>query len=159
MALSRARKNGCPPQPSPANSSVLVANSPARVVASYAKKRHGPTEADIGFVQQAQMFDEVADWLGRAPVLIDSADIRANPQQMLIKLCDALAIPFTERMLHWSAGSKPYDGTWAPHWYGAIHQSTGFDSAEGPLPNLQPDDQRLADTALPHYDRLAAYKL
>lgn len=138
---------------------VFLIRHPARVVASYAKKREGPTEADIGFVQQAQMFDEVANWLGRPPVVIDSADIRANPREMLTKLCAAFGIPFTERMLNWPAGPKPYDGIWASHWYGAIHNSTGFDAAEGPLPELPPDYQLLADQALPHYDRLAAYRL
>ncbi len=138
---------------------VFLIRHPTRVVASYAKKREGPTLADIGFVQQSRMFDEVTDWLGRPPLVIDSADIRANPQTMLTRLCNALGIAFTDRMLHWPPGPKPYDGIWAPHWYGAIHQSTGFDSAEGPLPELPPEYQRLADLALPHYDRLAAFRL
>lgn len=138
---------------------VFLIRHPARVVASYSKKRERPTEADIGFVQQAQMFDEVADWLGHPPLVIDSADIRAAPLVMLTRLCTALGIPFTDRMLHWPAGPKPFDGVWAPHWYGAIHLSTGFDSAEGPLPDLSPGDQRLADLALPHYERLAQHRL
>ena len=36
---------------------VFLIRHPARVVASYAKKREGPTLADIGFQQQAQLFD------------------------------------------------------------------------------------------------------
>ncbi|MCX7301734.1 MAG: HAD family hydrolase [Rhodobacterales bacterium] len=138
---------------------VFLIRHPARVVASYAKKREGPTLADIGFAQQSQMFDEVTDWLGHTPLVIDSADIRADPQTMLTKLCTALGITYTDRMLCWPAGPKPYDGIWAPHWYGAIHQSTGFGSAEGALPDLPPAYQRLTDLAFPHYDRLAAYKL
>ncbi len=51
---------------------------PARVVASYSKKRESPTLMDIGFVQQAQLFDQVAELLGHAPPVIDSATIRAN---------------------------------------------------------------------------------
>jgi hypothetical protein len=30
------------------------------------------------------------------------------------------------QMLSWPAGSKPYDGVWAPWWYAGTHQSTGF---------------------------------
>jgi Sulfotransferase domain len=138
---------------------VFLIRHPARVVASYAAKREGPTLADIGFVQQAELFDQVAGWLGRAPLVIDSADIRANPREMLENLCAALGIPFIDRMLSWPAGPKPYDGVWAPHWYGAVHRSTGFDTAEAPLPDLPPEYQQLADQALPYYDRLHALRL
>jgi hypothetical protein len=130
---------------------VFLIRHPARVVASYARKRENPTLADIGFVQQAELFDEVAQRLGRAPLVIDSADILANPQGALSALCAALEIPFTERMLHWPAGPKPYDGTWAPHWYNAVHQSTGFDGAEGPLPELLGAHTELAEFAMPYY--------
>jgi hypothetical protein len=128
-------------------------------VASYARKRENPTLADIGFVQQAELFDEVAQQLGRAPLVIDSADILANPQGALSALCAALDIPFTGRMLHWPAGPKPHDGTWAPHWYNAVHQSTGFDGAEGPLPQLAGAHAALAEAALPIYVQLTQKKL
>lgn len=138
---------------------VFLIRHPARVVASYAKKREGPTLADIGFVQQAGLFDEVADRTGRAPVVVDSHDIRAKPMETLMKLCAALGIPFTERMLGWPEGPKPYDGVWAPHWYGAVHRSTGFEAAEGPLPDLPAEYQDLAEAALPYYERLRVYAL
>ncbi|MCX7889400.1 MAG: HAD family hydrolase [Rhodobacteraceae bacterium] len=132
---------------------------PARVVASYARKREAPTLADIGFVQQTQLFDEVADRLGHAPPVIDSADIRASPRVALERLCAALGLPFTERMLAWPAGPKPCDGVWAPHWYGAVHASTGFEPAEGALPDLDGAYARLAEAAMPAYERLASVKL
>lgn len=138
---------------------VFLIRRPAWVIASYARKREAPTLADIGFVQQAELFDQVADHLGHAPVTIDSADIRANPLESLTRLCVALDISFTDKMLRWPAGPKPYDGVWAPHWYNAVHASTGFDAAEGPLPELSAEYQRLSDEALPHYERLAAFKI
>ena len=138
---------------------VFLIRHPARVVASYAKKREAPILLDIGFTQQAELFDEVAQVLGQAPLVIDSADIRANPRESLTKLCAALGIPFTETMLHWPAGAKPYDGIWAPHWYNAVHKSTGFEDPEGVLPDLPEEFQRLADAAMPYYQRLAAFRL
>lgn len=138
---------------------VFLIRHPARVVASYSKKRESPTLADIGFVQQAELFDQVAGWLGQAPPVVDSADIRAKPRETLSNLCTALGIPFTESMLHWPAGPKPYDGAWAPHWYNAVHASTGFDEPEGPLPDLPPACQHLVDQALPYYDKLRALAL
>jgi hypothetical protein len=138
---------------------VFLIRHPARVVASYSQKREAPTLADIGFVQQGELFDQVAGWMGRPPLVIDSADIRANPRDSLDKLCTALGIPFTENMLHWPAGPKPYDGVWAPHWYNAVHASTGFGEPEGPLPTLPADYAPLMEQALPHYQRLARFKL
>ena len=138
---------------------VFLIRHPARVVASYAKKREGPTLHDIGFVQQGQLFDEVAAWSGTTPLVIDSDDIRADPEGMLRSLCTALGRNFTRNMLHWPAGGNEADGVWAAHWYGAVHRSTGFDGAEGPVPVLGGVYADLAAQALPHYERLLAHRL
>lgn len=133
---------------------VFLIRHPARVVASYAKKREGPTLDDIGYVQQLQIFESV-----RAPIVIDSVDIRADPKGMLQKLCARIGIPWTERMLSWPAGGHPNDGVWAAHWYNAIHQSTGFDKPEPELPVLTSEYAKLAETAMPYYEALAAQKI
>ncbi len=138
---------------------VFLIRHPARVVASYAAKRENPTLADLGFTQQAALFDHVAQRTGHAPIVIDSADIRANPLESLTKLCNALGIPFTDAMLHWSPGPKPHDGVFAPHWYGAVHRSTGFDAAEGALPAISARLQHLVDMALPYYHRMGSFAL
>jgi hypothetical protein len=122
---------------------------PARVVASYAEKRDDLTLDDIGFVQQAAIYDRLGG------LVIDSGDIRADPARMLQKLCAEIGLPWDPAMLHWPAGGRPEDGAWAPHWYGAIHKSTGFAGAEGPLPPFTD----LATQALPYYERLKALSL
>lgn len=132
---------------------VHLIRHPARVIASYAAKRQQPTIDDIGFRQQSEMFDRFP-----GPV-IDSYDVRQDPEGTLRKLCDAIDLPWDPVMLHWSAGPKPYDGVWARHWYGAVHRSTGFAEAEGELPLLEPDMATLAAQALPHYERLRSRKL
>jgi hypothetical protein len=136
---------------------VFLIRHPAHVVASYSKKREAPTLMDIGFVQQAELFDQVAQMTGAAPLVIDSAAIRDNPRESLKNLCTRLGIPLTETMLSWPPGPKPYDGAWAPHWYNAVHQSTGFDRPEGPLPQLSSGYQDLVDRALPYYERLIPF--
>lgn len=133
---------------------VFLIRHPARVVASYARKREAPDLADIGFVQQADIFDRVADRSGSVPLVIDSLEIRANPRAALGALCAALGIAFDPAMLCWPAGGRAEDGVWAAHWYGAVHRSTGFEEPEGPLPALNGDYARLAEAALPHYERL-----
>ncbi|WP_137701021.1 sulfotransferase-like domain-containing protein [Marimonas lutisalis] len=137
---------------------VFLIRHPARVVASFGAKYDNPTLADIGFTQQAELFDHVRA-LGQAPVVVDSADIRRAPETMLRRLCDSIGLPFDPAMLSWPAGGHPDDGVWAPHWYGAVHASTGFAPAEGPLPDLPPDRAALARAAMPAYEKLAAVKL
>jgi len=138
---------------------VFLIRHPARVVASYAKKREAPTLMDIGFVQQAALFDRVADDLGHAPLVLDSADVRADPQGTLTRLCAALGIAFSDKMLSWPVGPKPYDGVWAPHWYDQVWQSTGFGGAEGDLPDLSADFQMLSDAAMPYYEHLRPHRI
>ena len=91
--------------------------------------------------------------------MIDSYDIRQNPESALRRLCLAIDLPFDPAMLSWPAGPRAEDGVWATHWYGAVHRSTGFAAAEGPLPQLSGDQQALADAALPYYQKLSAEKI
>lgn len=132
---------------------VHLIRHPARVIASYAAKRERPTLDDIGFIQQWEMYQRFGG------VVIDGTDIRADPEVMLRQLCKAIDLPFDPAMLQWSAGSRAEDGIWAKHWYGAVHQSTGFAGAEGDLPVLEPDLEPLLQEALPPYERIAALKI
>jgi hypothetical protein len=132
---------------------VHLIRHPARVIASYGAKMDHMTLADIGFPQQAALFDALGG------VVIDSADIRADPDVMLRKLCATIDLPFDDAMLHWPAGPRPEDGIWAQHWYQTVHNSTGFAGAEGALPTLSGDAADLAKAAMPFYERLAAIKI
>lgn len=138
---------------------VFLIRHPVRVVASYTRQRASVTLDDIGFTQQANLFDEVADFNGHTPVVVDSSDIRADPGSVLSRLCAAVGIEYTERMTRWPAGGHPSDGVWAPHWYEAVHRSTGFESAEGALPNLTGAAADLAALAMPSYERLRIHAI
>ncbi|SHJ03610.1 sulfotransferase family protein [Wenxinia saemankumensis] len=132
---------------------VHLLRHPARVIASYGVKREGATAHDIGFESQAGLYDRIGG------VVIDSADIRNDPEGMLRALCAAVGLDFDPAMLSWPAGPRPYDGAWAPHWYDAIHRSTGFAGPEGRLPVLDGAQAALLEGALPHYERLAAKRI
>ena len=132
---------------------VHLIRHPARVVASYVAKRERPPLRDIGSQQQVELYERFP-----GPVL-DSDDIRRDPEGMLRRLCDRIGLSFDPAMLAWPAGPKPFDGAWAPHWYGAVHRSTGFAGAEGPLPRLEGEAAELADAALPFYGRMATEKM
>jgi Sulfotransferase domain len=139
----------------------FLIRAPADVLASYVEKRSEVTLEDIGFVQQREIFEREADRLGRAPPVIDAADVLGNPRSTLSALCGALDIPFTERMLSWPPGRRATDGAWAPAWYDAVERSTGFAPPRPQVPpeSLREDLKPLAEAARPHYERLRAYRL
>ena len=137
---------------------VFLIRHPARVVASFAKKYPDVVESDIGFVQQVELFQHVCA-LGQQPFVIDSADIRENPAQRLKQLCEALGIDWDPAMLSWPSGGHKADGVWAAHWYDAVHSSTGFADAEGPLPQLGGRLGELVESVLPAYNQMAALKI
>jgi len=137
---------------------VFLIRHPARVIASYHHKHEHPRLDDLGFRQQADLFDWLRLQGKAAPVVIDSADIRANPEAMLRALCARIGLAFDPAMLHWPAGGHADDGVWAPHWYNAVWQSTGFADAEGPLPEVPTELVPVLEQALPYYQKLAAEK-
>ena len=126
---------------------------PARVIASYAAKWPELTFDEIGFERQAALYQEIGG------LVIDSYDIRQNPENALRRLCLAIDLPFDPAMLSWPAGSRAEDGVWATHWYGAVHRSTGFAGPEGKLPVLDGRYATLLEAALPHYKKLSRVAL
>lgn len=136
---------------------VVLLRHPARVVASYVRKRESPTFLEIGFERLCEVFDQLTDLTGSPPPVFDSFDIRTNPEGVMRRLCAVVGIPFDLAMLSWKAGPRAEDGAWAPHWYGAVHRSTGFEPPEGDPPVLDGEAARLVEKALPFYERLRAF--
>lgn len=138
---------------------VFLIREPAPVVASYARKRESVTPGDLGYSQQAALFDHISSVQGSQPVVIDSRRFLDNPAVQLDKLCKALNIPFDERMLRWRKGGRVSDGIWAAHWYDAVKQSTGFSSTEKTMPELSASQQRIVDVCLPYYQSMRRYAI
>ena len=137
----------------------FLIRDPARVVASYAAKRVSVRPDHLGVERQVEFFEREADRLGRAPPVIDSSDILAEPPRMLEKLCGALGIVWDRAMLHWQPGIRETDGIWASHWYDAVARSTGFGPPDTRPIDLDDDARRVADQCRPFYERLAAHRL
>jgi hypothetical protein len=130
------------------------------VIASFRAKHGELALADIGVVRQAELFDSEANRLGRAPVVVDAADVSAAPEATLQSLCAAIGIGFSEKMLHWPMGRRASDGVWAPVWYDQVEQSTGFVAkVPGVPPLLSAELASIADQARPYYERLARWKI
>jgi len=108
----------------------FLIREPRRIIASYMRVRPDFKMEELGFRQQWQLFQRVADKRGVAPPVIDSAQVLKAPEKNLRALCAAVGIDFSDRMLQWPVGSRASDGVWAPHWYGSVEQSTGFQWVE-----------------------------
>jgi hypothetical protein len=137
----------------------FLIRQPARVLASYAAKREAVGLADIGFVQQAELFDEAAGLAGKAPPVVDADALLADPARLLASLCGALGVDFADEMLAWPPGPRDTDGIWGVHWYDAVNRSTGF-GPPAPAPRLDdPFLARIEEQALPLYSRLARFAI
>ena len=104
----------------------FLIRDPADVITSYIKKNREPTVEDLGFVQQAEIFDFVQSQTGSVPPVIDADDVLRDPAQMLRLLCDAIGVEFTDAMLSWPPGRRETDGVWAKYWYAEVECSTAF---------------------------------
>ncbi|NMD06988.1 MAG: HAD family hydrolase [Phyllobacteriaceae bacterium] len=137
----------------------FLIRDPARVLASYAKKWTDVDLRAIGFIEQAEIFDMVAQKLGFAPPVVDAEDVLVDPRGVLARLCTACGIGFDEAMLRWPKGPKPFDGVWAPHWYNAAWQSDCFAAQPDGNLVLPPHLQAIADAAQPFYSALRKYAI
>lgn len=138
----------------------FLIREPERVLASYAKAWSEVTLEEIGAPQQWDLFQRIADRLGRAPPVVHAHDVLATPRETLSALCTALGIPFSASMLAWPAGRRRSDGVWAPVWYEAVEASTGFGPPDDrPLPQLSGALARIAEAARPLYERLERYRI
>lgn len=138
---------------------VFLLRSPERVLASYARKRESVAADDIGFSMQRRLFELTSAREGGKPVVIDSDDIRQQPEVALRALCSAIGIAFDPAMLSWKEGPAPEDGIWGSHWYDAIWKSTGFVPPEDDLPQLDGELAEIVEEVRPDYEFLRACKL
>ncbi len=137
----------------------FLIREPEAVIASYSAVRADVTLDDIGFVQQAELFDTVRELCGETPVVIDSREFLEAPEAMLRALCERLEIAFTPQMLSWPPGARASDGVWGRHWYEAVWRSTGFAPYREKTVRLSARNAAIAEAARPHYERLHAHRL
>ncbi len=152
----------------------FLIRDPGDVILSYIKKNPDPALEDLGFVQQAEIFDFVvgtsrcdvrrhsgSDRRSAAslPIVIDARDVLESPRRILRLLCEAVGVEFDEAMLSWPPGLRETDGVWAKHWYGEVARSTSFQPYR---PKNEPVPDRLREIyeqCRECYERLYEYRL
>lgn len=138
---------------------VLLIRNPSEVLLSYSKVvSFMPEVSDTGIDFQSELLDELQE-LGHPPVVVDSRFLLLDPPGVLSALCQQLGIAFDSAMLSWPAGPRAEDGVWAEHWYGSVHQSTGFAPYRPPVAQLPDRLRDVAEACRPHYEKLTALAL
>jgi hypothetical protein len=137
----------------------FLIREPREVIASYVKKREDPALHDLGFVQQAEIFDFVRVRTSSIPPIVDAKDVLENPDRMLHLLCKAVGVEFSESMLSWPPGLRETDGIWARHWYGEVAKTTSFQPYRPRHVEVPARLQEIHDRSRECYERLYEYRL
>ncbi len=137
----------------------FLIRDPREVIASYLKKNGEPSALDVGFLQQAEIFDLVRARTGTVPPVIDAREVAENPERVLRLLCAAVGVEFSDAMLSWPAGLRPTDGIWAAHWYGEVATSTSFRPPMDRELEVPARLERLCDECQEIYERLYQHRL
>jgi hypothetical protein len=137
----------------------FLIRDPAEVINSYVRKKDNPALDDLGFAQQAELFQAVRQKTGEIPPVIDARDVLQDPKRMLSLLCRAVGAEFDEAMLSWPPGLRDTDGVWAKYWYTEVARSTSFQpyrSKNDPVPARLID---LCEGCRGYYEELYQHRL
>lgn len=132
---------------------------PREVIISYSKKFEIKSVQQLGYPQQAELYELLAQNAERPPIVLDAKDILVNPKELLILLCIELGIPFYDEMLSWPKGRRETDGIWGKHWYGNVEKSTGFQPYIENNKTISPEYQSVYEECMEHYQLMYQHRL
>jgi len=108
--------------------------------------------ADTGLRRQWKLYSDLLG-SGQHPAILDSRELLLDPGGVLRQLCAHIGLEYSDSMLSWPAEPRPEDGVWAPYWYHAVHESTGFAPYQAKS-EFPPELEPLLAECQPWYDRL-----
>ena len=137
----------------------FLIRDPKAMLLSYSRKRGEVTADDLGLARQWEIFEHVRKRTGGVPPVLDAEDVLKNPRHALTELCRAVGVPFQEQMLSWAPGPRRTDGAWAPHWYDAVLDSTGFAQWRAREGELSPELEAIHAECAPHYEVMRRHRI
>lgn len=138
-------------------SNVFLIRDPREMLPSLVIQLPGVRLADTSLKQQWQLFSALRD-TGQTPMILDSRELLLDPEGVLMQLCRHLRLDFDPAMLRWEPGPIAADGIWAPHWYEAVHRSTGF-APYSKKDHFPAELEALYEDCKPWYDKLFEHAL
>jgi hypothetical protein len=140
----------------------FLIRAPAEIAASsYAMAGPGMTLPQIGLEYAHALRQAVLAAGGAEPVVVDSADLMADPAATVAAYCAAVGIPFSESALRWAPGDRE---EWRPtaRWHTRASESTGFTQPAGQYEITPANNAMLAGYSAHHepfYQALRAHKI
>ena len=141
--------------------STFLVRDPAQSIPSYYRLDPGVTLEEIGCEAQFRCFERFAQVTERTPLVIDAADLAANPVGTLRAYCRALDLPFVPEALKWSA-ELPDAWQDVGGWHADLANSTGIAPprpSDGPGLDAAPHLRDYYAHHLPFYARMRAHRL
>jgi len=137
----------------------FLIRDPREVISSYIKKLEDPALEDLGFTQQAEIFDFVCESANSIPPVVDAKDVLEEPERLLRLLGDAVGIKFRKSMLSWPPGLRETDGIWAKHWYTEVANTTSFQPYRPARDEVPERFRETYERCRERYERLYQYRL
>lgn len=137
----------------------FLIRDPEEMIVSLARVTRHPMVEDTGLPQQVELFQYLRDAMDAPPPVIDARDVLTSPGPMLRKLCAALGVAYTDRMLSWDPGPRPSDGIWGRYWYDSVRASTGFRPYRPAREALPARLREVFEECIPHYERLHRHRI
>lgn len=139
----------------------FIIRHPAEAIASHFAVNGGLSRDEIGFARLAEIYDAVAARTGIEPVVVDSDDLVAQPENTVREYCDRVGIPFLPRALSWQPGLRPEWRRTQP-WHESTSRTNGFAATatrHEQTPGNNPVLAGYLEYHLPHYEKLRAHRM
>jgi hypothetical protein len=139
-------------------SSFLV-RDPAWAVPSLLRVWPDATREEAGYDAQLAAFELVTEIQGAPPPVLDTDDLRREPDGAVERWCAAVGLDHRPEALRWEPGMPEGWERWST-WFEAAAASTGFTPPpDGPHPPLAGRAAELVEQCRPAYDAMAARRL
>lgn len=103
----------------------FLIRAPAEIAASYYALIPEMTRSEIGLEHAYDLYQAVLAAGGAPPVVVDSADLIADPAATLAAYCAAAGILFSRSALRWAPGDRA-EWRLSARWHSRVSESSGF---------------------------------
>lgn len=117
--------------------------------------------AETGFRQLFELYQFIDRHVHKNPVVVDAEDLLRFPNEIMQSYCEAVGLPFDERMISWQPGPV---AEWGPctAWHDEVMNSAGIlppQENTGEPTDLPPEVVSAVEECLPYYKKLAALRI
>lgn len=137
------------------NHSFIIRN-PRHALPSGHDKWPDKTLKEVGYLEQAELFDKVVRHTGAIPPVVDADDLVRAPQAITQAYCEGVGIAFMPSALKWA--ENPGERS---IWHQQLAKTTGFVNTDSRYMAIEDDDRLkfLYDVCLPPYEHLYQHRI